>query len=127
MAKYIDADALAEKWRARVCADCERRKGKKNGKIKFVYEIGEAPCKACWIADMLDEIEDAPTADVQEVRHGKWEQRGSKIYCTYCNTGFAIRYGARPMSVYPYCPVCGSVRTNVAKMVGGGKGEKNGI
>ena len=58
----IDADALIETWRKRACEDCDKRKGWKNGKtVGFIYDIGEAPCRACWIDDMLDELEGAPT------------------------------------------------------------------
>lgn len=59
----------------------------------------------------------APAADVEPVRHGRWEMRPTgmatdtgpeyKAYCTVCN---------EPNKQYqpPYCPHCG------AKMDGGG-------
>jgi hypothetical protein len=51
----------------RYCKDCERRKGIKNGKLKFIYDIGDAPCRACVIDDMIDELENAPTVDAEPV------------------------------------------------------------
>ena len=61
MAEYIDRDAFLEQQRAWYCKDCGRRK---NTKGKFVYEIGEAPCRACDIGTMLDAVEDYPAADM---------------------------------------------------------------
>ena len=68
MAEYINRDAFLEQQRARYCKDCNRRK---NTKGKTVYEIGEAPCRACDIGTMLDAIEDYPAADVVERKTGK--------------------------------------------------------
>ena len=71
----------------------------------------------------LNEIDDVPTADVAEVKHGEWMVKdynnpafsmGYKVYCSCCgyqeNKGPAwnIEWG-----VHPYCPNCG------AKMDGG--------
>lgn len=98
MSRYIDGDTLFNEVTA-----CYRRA---TGEARKAYR------------NVLDMICAVDNRDVQEVKCGKWEQRGKKIYCSYCNNGFEIRFGARPMSVYPYCPVCGSVRTNGAKMDG---------
>lgn len=80
MARLIDADALTQKMLA-ICNDCEKRKGMRNGKVKFIYQIGEAPCRACWVDDIKGEVEDAPTVDAVEV-----------VRCKDC----AIRYDACP-------------------------------
>lgn len=69
MAEYINRDTFLEQQRAWYCKDCNRRK---NSKGKFVYEIGEAPCRACDIGTMLDAVEDYPAADVVERKTGKW-------------------------------------------------------
>lgn len=67
MAKeYIDKEAFIRQYRELHCKDCDRRKGMKNGKMRFVYGIGEAPCRACWIEDMIDCVDDWPAADVRE-------------------------------------------------------------
>ena len=57
----IDRDAFLAEQRHLYCENCERRKGMKNGKMKFVYDIGDAPCRSCGYGDVLDDIEDAPT------------------------------------------------------------------
>lgn len=91
MAEYIERDAFIADQRHLYCEHCDRRKGMKNGKLKYVYAIGEAPCRACDIGDMLDAVEDYPAADVvardcydrllaendelrkeRPVRHGRW-------------------------------------------------------
>jgi len=66
----IDADALIGDVRDRYCKNCVKRKGIKNGKCRFIYEIGEAPCRACDVEDMIYELENAPTAE--SVKHGHW-------------------------------------------------------
>lgn len=67
MPKYIDVDAFVEKKRELYCAACERRMGVRNGHAGMIYEIGDAPCRACWVDDMLGDVEDFPAADVQKV------------------------------------------------------------
>lgn len=59
--RLIDANAHILKIRKWYCEDCSRRKGIKNGKMQFCYEIGGVVCRACEIEDMLNALEDAPT------------------------------------------------------------------
>ena len=66
MARLVDADAVVQYLREFRCADCDRRKGLKTGKIQFCYEIGDAPCRACDIGDTIEYFLDediAPTID----------------------------------------------------------------
>lgn len=56
-------------------------------------------------AEYFDEF---PTADVEPVRHGRWEKRGPSWYCTYCGVGYRITYGNIPASRHNYCPNCGA-------------------
>ena len=67
MSRLKDADALIANMEQWYCKDCDRRKGKKNGKYKTLYEIGEAPCKACGVMDAMEDIENAPTIDAVPV------------------------------------------------------------
>jgi hypothetical protein len=53
MARYIDADALAEKLRLQYCKGCDNYNGIR--------------CGSCDIDFVFDMVEDAPTADVVEV------------------------------------------------------------
>ena len=63
MRELIDRQAFIENERKLYCEDCDRRKGTKNGKPNVIcYEIGEAPCRACWLDDALGDLEDFPTA-----------------------------------------------------------------
>lgn len=63
--------------------------------------------------EILTEIEFSPTADVVEVKHGKWEKKTFIIFdsekvgyhCSECNTTWDVNTN--------YCPNCG------AKMDGG--------
>lgn len=61
--RLIDADSLIKQTTEQICEKCDRRRGMKDGKLtkRFVYEIGDAPCRACEIGDMHDYLEDAPT------------------------------------------------------------------
>lgn len=59
--RLIDADAHILEIRKQYCEDCSRRKGIKNGKMKFLYEIGGVVCRACEIEDMLSALDDAST------------------------------------------------------------------
>lgn len=68
--RLIDADATIKYLREFRCKDCDKRKGMKNGKIRFCYEIGDAPCRACDIGDAIDYFLDediSPTIDAVEV------------------------------------------------------------
>lgn len=58
--RLIDADKLITYIREWYCKDCEKLMGVKKGKLRKIYEIGEAPCRACWVDDMVDEIDNAP-------------------------------------------------------------------
>ena len=56
--RLIDADAFVKQYREWYCENCERRK---NSKGHFVYEVGDAPCRACDIGDMIDAVDDYTT------------------------------------------------------------------
>jgi rubrerythrin len=81
MARYIDAEVL---------------------KRKLIDE------KHFFPAIVARAIEDTPTADVEEVKHGEWEDRDGKTWCSLCGQ-------SNKQYKPPYCPHCG------AKMDGGKK------
>lgn len=107
--RLIDADALIDDLMERYCKECNKRKGIKNGKYRIIYEIGEAPCRACEVDDVKAELEDAPTADVAERKKGKWiayededgEHYGDK--CSECGEWYVMPYGKTN-----FCPNCGA-------------------
>ena len=87
MAEYIERYAFIAQEKKRYCKNCDRRKGMKNGKEKFVYGIGGAPCRACGIDDVLTDIEDFPAALVvpsekQEIETALFDQEEVHTDCT---------------------------------------------
>lgn len=117
MAKeYIDREAFIAAKRAWYCDNCDKRKGMKNGKMRFVYDIGDAPCRSCGVDDMMCDIEDFPAADVVEVRHGRWtkELLFCKPVCSECGEPCIGLHGY-DYELTNYCPNCG------AKMDGDGE------
>lgn len=55
-----------------------------------------------------DLVEKIPTADVQEVRHGKWAHLGGDEWCCTC-CGFVITTeGAWEEPAEKYCSCCGA-------------------
>lgn len=64
MKEYIEREAFIESQQHLYCENCARRK---DGKGKLVYDIGDAPCRACGIMDVLDAVADFPAADVRPV------------------------------------------------------------
>lgn len=60
------------------------------------------------IINIVDElanfVKNIPTADVQPVKHGRWERRTSRIYaCTECTNEVTDRQRKN----YSFCPYCG--------------------
>lgn len=108
MPKYIDVEAFVKEKREWYCAQCEKRKSMKRGRLQFVYEIGDAPCRACYIDDMISDIEDLPAADVEPVRYGRWiphetnDGFSNGVQCSVCGEWFYKYF------TYNYCPDCGA-------------------
>ena len=68
--RLVDADTTIKYLREFRCKDCDKRKGMKNGKMRFCYAIGNAPCRACDIGDTIDYFLDesiSPTIDAVPV------------------------------------------------------------
>lgn len=71
MADYISREAFIADCEGRYCAPCKEQGKDANG----------VRCRACWVDDMLSEVLDAPAADVEPVRHGRWEGHSHSRYC----------------------------------------------
>ena len=86
MSRYIDADATLKRF--------EEVHG------------NESELLNCYNADwVFSFIETQPTADVQEVRHGRWELIGKNVSkCTVCGCARNIR----TQIGWNFCPVCGA-------------------
>lgn len=101
MPRYIDADALVENIKRVYCTDCN--------------SYGGVRCRACWTGDALDEIEDAPDADVAPLRTAYWVEVRSKNPAASpvhrCSNP-DCRLTTYAHRLPPYCQECGS------KMIG---------
>jgi len=112
MAEYINRDAFLDQQRTWYCKDCNRRK---NTKGKTVYEIGETPCRACYVGDILDDVENCPAADVVEQKTGKWFIDGNgTLRCSECKEEALLTLDTIegvPFSTFSesyFCPNCGA-------------------
>lgn len=112
--RLIDADATIKYLREFRCKDCDKRKGMKNGKIRFCYEIGDAPCRACDIGDTIDYFLDediSPTVNAVPIEEQEaveplpqnsngWVRTIKLWYCGACHSKISRRTSK-------YCPNCG--------------------
>ena len=57
------------------------------------------------VADLLDILEDIPTTDVAEARHGEWKMRRYPL--TQCYACGAVRDCEKEVG-WNYCPHCGA-------------------
>lgn len=55
------------------------------------------------VEEIFAAIQEAPAADVQEIRRGRWENDGHTLACSNCHT-INIRGVA-----WDYCPHCGAI------------------
>lgn len=107
MAEYIDKEKAIQTIRLTYCKDCNNYNGVR--------------CRACEFDDAMSEIEDCPTADVVEVRHGNAicgdhdEWWGAVYECSLCGEKWMLESSSYKAH---YCPWCG------AKMDGERKEQK---
>jgi NADH pyrophosphatase NudC (nudix superfamily) len=95
--KYIDADALKEKmFNYYDCVNLDTGKGNYKGETLMNYEV----------ADMIEDcIDNTPTADVQEVKHGKWLADRFGMERAICSVCRAVYEGG---DSFRFCPKCGT-------------------
>ena len=71
------------------------------------------PTKMCKLTEYIENaIEEAPVADVQPVRHGRWEYYKNNgiintYICTNCQSKVEMAIDVEP-SKFKYCPNCGA-------------------
>lgn len=59
----------------------------------------------CAFREILSELKNEPTADVEEIKHAKWEMIGNyKVECTNCHH---IR-DIKTQCGWNFCPACGA-------------------
>lgn len=98
MPRYIDADKI-------------------NAELMAEYHgmISDESMKIYKIMQMLD---NAPIADVEEVRHGKWiykghhEMMGHAFQCSVCERWMFTNFPKHVIGEYPYCH-CGAKMESV--------------
>ena len=92
MAEYIDREAFKKSIEERYCLPCKAEGKDYNG----------CRCRACWVDDMLDEVDCFQTAaDVAPVQHGRWKRYGKNLgECSECGEIVSVRNN--------YCPNCGA-------------------
>ena len=61
-------------------------------------------------SDAIDCINVTPTADVAEVKHGEWVNKGDYAVCTECGERSGTQYdGVEPIPLMTkFCPNCGA-------------------
>lgn len=110
MVKYINADVLKDKmFNYYDCVNRNTRKGNYKGETLMNYEV----------ADMIEDcIDNAPNADVEEVRRGKWIYRsyhpmmGHAFECSVCKRWTLTMFPKSVVEEYPYCH-CGAKMESV--------------
>lgn len=82
MAEYMDKEAFKKSVEERYCKPCKAEKKDHNG----------CWCRACWVDDMLDEVECFRPADVAPVVHGRWGtgRKLSVVSATECIREWAV-------------------------------------
>lgn len=103
MPRYIDADELKE-WI-------------ENWLYKDRYYHNGRVSKTIPITELYDLLEQIPTADVHEVRHGKWQMKPlfnshfdeSDVTVMIRCSGCGMKLIAQKCGLFPnYCPNCGA-------------------
>lgn len=102
MDEYIDRGTFKESVEERYCKPCKAEGKDHNG----------CWCRACWVDDMLDEVDCFQPADVAPVVHGRWRYCGFLLECQSCGEIYS-RHGGDAGKLWNFCPNCG------AKMDGG--------
>lgn len=100
MVEHINREAFKKNVEERYCRPCKAEEKDHNG----------CWCRACWIDDMLDEVDCFQSSDVAPVVHGRWIYHDDGVVtCSEC--------GNAESSDSYYCRYCG------AKMDGGDSDE----
>lgn len=89
MPRYTDADFIKTGLKQEFCTACSGD-----------YENNRQCCAACDIAYTMNLIDETPTADVEPVRHGCWDEIATFLICSKCKKPFKYQYS--------YCPNCGA-------------------
>lgn len=103
MGEYIDRGTFKKSVEERYCKPCKAVGKDHNG----------CWCRACWVDDMLDEVDCFQPADVAPVVHGQWIEDHDYLKCPECGVMVKWDFTFFDIGNWNYCPNCG------AKMDGG--------
>lgn len=103
MSEYIDRGTFKKSVEERYCKPCKAEGKDHNG----------CWCRACWVDDMIDEVDCFQPSDVAPVVHGRWRYCGFLQECQACGEIYSV-HGGNSGKPWNFCPNCG------AKMDGGG-------
>ena len=100
MAEFINREAFKKSVEERYCKPC-----KAEGK-----DHSGCWCRACWVDDMLDEVECFQPSDVAPVVHGQWvhehiSEGYAWVICSECE---AVIHKILINKRLNYCPNCGA-------------------
>ena len=109
MPRYIDRDTF-QKFLEDEIEETKLDKENSYGDVYYEMAVG---ARECAFREILSKLKREPTADVQEVKHGRWAHLGEDEWCCTC-CGFVITTeGSWEKPAEKYCSNCG------AKMNGG--------
>ena len=91
MAEYIDKEVVKEIMQKYRCSDCTSEKS--------------LDCPLCQLHRPFAEISQIPTADVVEIRHGKWLTDRFGMERSICSNCGAVYDGG---DSFRFCPKCGA-------------------
>ena len=108
--EYIEREALFKKleelWSdLSFIVNYEKKHGSLSDVEKFKAKFEE-------MKGVISLVKSQPTADVQEVRHGKWIYEDSDIgwadyKCSTCGECYVLEAGTPQENKYNFCPHCG--------------------
>lgn len=99
MAEYINRGTFKESVEERYCKPCKAEGKDHNG----------CWCRACWVDDMLDEVDCFQPADVAPVVYGRWLHTDLAYHWTSLDECSVCGYHdekRRHLGDYYYCPNC---------------------
>ncbi|WP_294407824.1 hypothetical protein [uncultured Ruminococcus sp.] len=88
MARYIDAEKLKDSI---------------DSQTDSIFNWGKTTEEL--YHDLCELVDDEPTADVQEIKHGEWQEHSGVHICSLCGHAFETE---GYLAFFNYCPNCGA-------------------
>lgn len=101
MSRYINADTFQKFLEDKIE---EAKLDEENSCGDVCYDMAVEAIE-CAFREILSELKNEPTADVEEIKHAKWEMIGNyKVECTNCHhiRDIKTQFG------WNFCPACGA-------------------